>query len=210
MTNASSSSASFQLGRDTLKVDFELHRENRLRLAQAMEEKINATNTEEKKKTTTTTKKSRNLVLLESGKQTQRYGTDNEPLFRQESYFHWMFGCRESDCFGVLDVERRKAVLFVPRLPDEYIVWMGKPLSNEELAEKYKVEEVRYTDELEAYLEEEGEAALVHVLSGTNTDSGLPTLKASVPSSSKIEIDESTLFEEITLLRTLKTKREQE
>jgi Xaa-Pro dipeptidase len=209
MTNASSSS-SFHMGRDTLKVDFELHRENRLRLAQAMEEKINATNTEEKKKTTTTTKKSRNLVLLESGKQTQRYGTDNEPLFRQESYFHWMFGCRESDCFGVLDVERRKAVLFVPRLPDEYIVWMGKPLSNEELAEKYKVEEVRYTDELEAYLEEEGEAALVHVLSGTNTDSGLPTLKASVPSSSKIEIDESTLFEEITLLRTLKTKREQE
>ena len=64
-----SSSSSFQMGRDTLRVDFELHRENRLRLAQAMEEKINA----EKKKT----KKERNLVLVESGKQTQRYGTDN-------------------------------------------------------------------------------------------------------------------------------------
>ena len=50
---------------------------------------------------------------------------------------------------------------------------MGKPLSNEELASKYKVEEVRYADELEAYLEEEGVTALVHVLSGTNTDSGL-------------------------------------
>jgi hypothetical protein len=98
-----SSSSSFQMGRDTLRVDFELHRENRLRLAQAMEEKINA----EKKKT----KKERNLVLVESGKQTQRYGTDNEPLFRQESYFHWMFGCRESDCFGALDVEKKKAIL---------------------------------------------------------------------------------------------------
>ena len=149
-----SSSSSFQMGRDTLRVDFELHRENRLRLAQAMEEKINA----EKKKT----KKERNLVLVESGKQTQRYGTDNEPLFRQESYFHWMFGCRESDCFGALDVEKKKAILFVPRLPDEYVVWMGKPLSNEELASKYKIEEVRYADELEAYLEEEG-LSLIHI-----------------------------------------------
>ena len=48
------------------------------------------------------------------------------------------------------------------------------------------------------------------MLSGTNTDSGLPTLKANVPSLSKIEVDESILFEEITLLRTFKTKREQE
>ena len=197
-TNASSSSSSFQMGNDTLRIDFELHRENRLRLAQAMEEKKKKSNAMK-----------RNVVLLESGKQTQRYGTDNEPLFRQESYFHWLFGCRESDCFGALDVEQKKAVLFVPRLPDEYIVWMGKPLSKEELAKKYKVEEVRYTDELEAYLQEEGDIA-VHVLSGTNTDSGLPTLKANVPSLSKIEVDESILFEEITLLRTFKTKREQE
>ena len=197
-TNASSASSSFQMGNDTLRIDFELHRENRLRLAQAMEEKKKKSNAMK-----------RNVVLLESGKQTQRYGTDNEPLFRQESYFHWLFGCRESDCFGALDVEQKKAVLFVPRLPDEYIVWMGKPLSKEELAKKYKVEEVRYTDELEAYLQEEGDIA-VHVLSGTNTDSGLPTLKANVPSLSKIEVDESILFEEITLLRTFKTKREQE
>ena len=35
-------------------------------------------------------------------------------------------------------------------------------------------------------------------------------MKANVPSLSKIEVDESILFEEITLLRTFKTKREQE
>ena len=38
-TSSSSSPSAFQMGRDTLRVDFELHRENRLRLAQAMEEK---------------------------------------------------------------------------------------------------------------------------------------------------------------------------
>ena len=81
-TNASSASSSFQMGNDTLRIDFELHRENRLRLAQAMEEKKKKSNAMK-----------HNVVLLESGKQTQRYGTDNEPLFRQESY--------STGCLGV-------------------------------------------------------------------------------------------------------------
>ena len=33
---------------------------------------------------------------------------------------------KEPDCFGALDVDSGKSMLFIPRLPEEYVVWMGK------------------------------------------------------------------------------------
>jgi len=44
----------------------------------------------------------------------------------QESYFHWVFGVTEADCYGIVDVDSAKAVLFIPRLPEEYATWMGQ------------------------------------------------------------------------------------
>ena len=29
------------------------------------------------------------IILLRGGEQTTRHSSDHEPLFRQESYFHW-------------------------------------------------------------------------------------------------------------------------
>jgi len=44
----------------------------------------------------------------------------------KESYFHWTFGVLEPDFYGALDIETGKSVLFIPRLPDAYLVWSGK------------------------------------------------------------------------------------
>lgn len=44
----------------------------------------------------------------------------------QESYFHWVFGVREADCLGSLEVDTGRSTLFIPRLPDVYATWMGK------------------------------------------------------------------------------------
>ena len=44
----------------------------------------------------------------------------------QESYFHWTFGVTEADCFGILEVDTEQAVLFIPRLPEDYATWMGQ------------------------------------------------------------------------------------
>ena len=44
----------------------------------------------------------------------------------KESYFHWCFGVTEPDCFGAIDVDSGASILFVPKLPVEYEVWMGK------------------------------------------------------------------------------------
>lgn len=35
-----------------------------------------------------------------------QYDTDREVLFRQESFFHWAFGVKEPDCYGLIDLTR--------------------------------------------------------------------------------------------------------
>ena len=66
----------------------------------------------------------------------------------QESYFHWMFGVKESDCYGALEVDTGKAILFFPRLPCEYAIWMGTIHPPEHFKNKYQVDQVHYTDEV--------------------------------------------------------------
>ena len=58
------------------------------------------------------------------------------------------FGVREPDCYGAVHVGTGKSILFVPRLPDSYVVWMGKihPLSH--FKDEYVVDEVYYSDEI--------------------------------------------------------------
>ena len=44
----------------------------------------------------------------------------------QESYFHWLFGVTEGDCYGAIDVATGRTTLYIPRLPAEYAIWMGE------------------------------------------------------------------------------------
>ena len=69
-------------------------------------------------------------------------------IVTQESYFHWTFGVRESDCYGALEVDTGKVMLFFPRLPPEYAVWMGTIHSLDHFKNKYQVDHVHYTDEV--------------------------------------------------------------
>lgn len=48
----------------------------------------------------------------------------------KESYFHWAFGAKEPDCYGAIELDTGKSILFVPELPQEYVVWMGKYVSS--------------------------------------------------------------------------------
>lgn len=60
----------------------------------------------------------------------------------------WAFGVTESDCFGAIQVETGKTILFVPHLPDSYATWMGPLLTLEDFKKKYEVDEVYYTEEV--------------------------------------------------------------
>ncbi len=86
----------FQLGVDNLRVSMELHALNRQRLIKALRTIDNNTTSR--------------FVILQGGVTNFQDSTDRELIFRQESYFHWLFGVLEPDCYGVLDVDTGKVL----------------------------------------------------------------------------------------------------
>uniref|UniRef100_A0A8C7ZXU7 Xaa-Pro dipeptidase n=1 Tax=Oryzias sinensis TaxID=183150 RepID=A0A8C7ZXU7_9TELE len=94
----------------------------------------------------------KSVVVLQGGEQQQRYCTDTDVVFRQESFFHWSFGVTEADCYGAIDVDSGKSILFVPKLPESYATWMGEIYPKEHFKEKYAVDEVHYTADVSAAL----------------------------------------------------------
>uniref|UniRef100_A0AAY4CVR2 Xaa-Pro dipeptidase n=1 Tax=Denticeps clupeoides TaxID=299321 RepID=A0AAY4CVR2_9TELE len=147
----------FWMGKDTLRVSAALFAENRQRLCLGLKAKSDLN--------------PRSVVLLQGGEQKQRYCTDTDVLFRQESFFHWTFGVTEADCFGAVDVDSGKSFLFVPKLPESYATWMGEIHPREHFKEKYAVDEVHYTCDIADVLTSKNPAALL-TLRGLNTDSG--------------------------------------
>ena len=50
----------------------------------------------------------------------------DQVFYLQESYFQWMFGVGEPDFFGAVEVDTAKSILFIPRLPEAYLIWSGQ------------------------------------------------------------------------------------
>ncbi|KAL7978757.1 hypothetical protein Chor_013246 [Crotalus horridus] len=171
--------ATFWLGNDTLRVSAALFALNRTRLC----DRLRANEAVPKGA----------IVVLQGGEQANRYCTDTGIVFRQESYFHWTFGVTEADCYGAIEVNNGNTILFIPRLPESYAVWMGKIHPPEYYKEKYSVNEVHYTDEIASVLASKNPSVLLTLVSakmhslvliydlerGVNTDSGSVTREAS-------------------------------
>jgi Xaa-Pro dipeptidase len=183
---------SFHLGNDTHKVPIELHLINRKRLVTELQNNSIATGS---------------LVILQGGESETLYSSDKEIIFRQESYFHWLFGVKEADCFGAVEVDTANSILFIPRLPESYVVWMGKIQPTSHFKDLYGIDEVYYTDELEQVLLSKKSSNLL-TLNGLNTDSKLTTQEAVFDGISKFNINNTLLFPIITELRVFKTKME--
>lgn len=69
----------------------------------------------------------------------------------QESYFNWAFGVQAPDYMGAIEVSTGRSILFMPRLPPDYSIWMGKLETPEEAKKRFEVDEVYYTDEVGDY-----------------------------------------------------------
>lgn len=124
----------FHLGPHTLHIPAEVHQINRQRLVQSLRND--------------TSIPPGSVVLLMGGKSKNMYDTDIEPLFRQESYFHWTFGVRESNFYGAIDITTGKSYLFAPKLDESYAIWMGKLYTTDDFRNRYEVDEVHYTEQV--------------------------------------------------------------
>nr|GEU95951.1 xaa-Pro dipeptidase [Tanacetum cinerariifolium] len=141
-------------------VSMNLHIENRQKLLNQIRHNL--------------TSDSHGFILLQGGEEQTRYCTDHEDLFRQESYFAYLFGVREPGFYGAIDINTGKSILFAPRLPAEYAVWMGEIKALSHFKETYMVDMAYYTDEITEVLNNQYQGSgkpLLYLLHGLNTDS---------------------------------------
>ena len=185
--------AFFQMGPETEAVPMSLFRKNRQKLCEALR--------------TEPTVGENTYVLLEGGKDVSFNDTDVNYLFRQESFFQYLFGVKEPDCYGALNVQNGEATLFVPRLPDEYATWMGRLLNLEEFKSIYETNHVLYVDNLNAFFER-SKPELILTLCGKNSDSGLTLHSARFSGIDKYVINCDILYGILAECRVIKTPEE--
>ena len=148
------------------------------------------------------------FCYLEGGCSATRNDSDHEPIFRQESYFHYLFGVKEPDWAGCIDLRTGKTTMFMPKLPSEYATFMGKIKQPEDFLIEYQVDEVKYTDDVEDhFLQYENYKILL--LKGTNSDSG----KEFIPPIFKTKeimdsVDTTSLFPILAECRVIKSQHE--
>ena len=181
--------AFFSAGSDSYKVPMSLHATNRTRLV----ERLRASGV-------------KGTVFLRGAPSECRFDTDHELWTRQESYFQWLFGAKEPDLFGALEVETGRSTLFVPHLPAEYAVWMGRIRTPDDFRRDYEVDRVLFVDELLSSLSLCASPLLV--LRGLNTDSQAWSEPARFVGDESLLRDETSLFAHIRELRVLKTPAE--
>jgi Xaa-Pro dipeptidase len=100
----------FNLGPHTFDVSMSMHKENREKLLKLLQEKEVPANA---------------VAIFEGGSAKTRHDTDHELLFRQESYFHYLFGVKEPDFYGLIDLTTHKSHLFIPKLDEAWAIFMG-------------------------------------------------------------------------------------
>mmetsp|Transcript_114786 Transcript_114786/g.225206 ORF Transcript_114786/g.225206 Transcript_114786/m.225206 type:complete len:535 (-) Transcript_114786:203-1807(-) len=156
------SNASFQLARGrTLAIPMSVHAAARSKLVKAFADNGVTSG----------------IVLMQGGDDQNQYDTDTELIFRQDSWFNYLFGVKESGIYGAICLSTGKTLLFIPRLDESYRIWCGEIHPPSKFRESYAVDEVLYVEDLPAWvsttLSVEGADAMIHLMSGVNSDSGL-------------------------------------
>ncbi|KAJ1408142.1 Peptidase M24 [Sesbania bispinosa] len=177
-------------------VSMELHVKNREKLLSSLRQHLSESS-----------RPLHGFVLLQGGEEQTRHDTDHIELFRQESYFAYLFGVKEPGFYGAIDVGTGDSILFAPRLPDEYAVWLGeiKPLSY--FKEHYMVSKACFTDEIASFLQQNYQGSgkpLLFLLHGLNTDSN----NFSKPAEFQFDKDLTTLHPILTECRVIKSELE--
>ncbi|KAG0296721.1 hypothetical protein BGZ98_000852 [Dissophora globulifera] len=112
------------------------------------------------------------LVYLKGDVLKERHDTDVELTFRQESNFYYLTGFAEHDAHVLFNLKTQKMTLVPYKLPDDHIVWMGMPPTFEELHNKYEADDIRWSIDLLAAVNESG-ASTLYVLRQEDAPAGV-------------------------------------
>ncbi|KAL2019053.1 hypothetical protein VTK56DRAFT_10157 [Thermocarpiscus australiensis] len=92
------------------------------------------------------------VLYLESRMTKLLEDSDAPEPFRQRRFFYYLTGCPLADSYVIHDIDSSKTTLFIPPTNPESVIWSGLPVSAEEALQKYDVDEVKYTNEVNAEL----------------------------------------------------------
>lgn len=199
------SSPFFSMGKATHKVPKRMYSINREKLLTALRNDIyNDSNSDDSADDY--------VIYLEGGRATTRYDSDHEPVFRQESYFHYLFGVREPDYSGAIYVKSGKTVLFAPKLPSDFATIMGSIPTKEDIRNTYEVDEVLFTEDVEGVLVDfcrsNNSNNKVLAMKGRNSDSGNEYLPPTFNNNENILVDNLILFPILAECRVQKSQME--
>jgi Xaa-Pro dipeptidase len=174
--------------------------------------KINASMFAENRKKLTdmfTGDHSGSAIILEGGKDFDRYDTDTQFLFCQESNFTYLFGLREPGCYGVIDLSNSEVLFFVPPVSDRMQIFMGKSKLPEFYVNKYQVNAMHSTDDLSTVLKSRGISKL-HISHGVNSNSGNSIRAIDFPGIGDFNLEKKSLYPYLCKCRLIKTEKELE
>lgn len=75
--------------------------------------------------------------------------------FRQNRYFYYLSGVDLPGCSILFNFSTDKLILFLPNVDWDDVLWSGMPISLEEAAKEFDVDEVYYADRLEEIFKKE-------------------------------------------------------
>jgi Xaa-Pro dipeptidase len=188
----------FQLAKGkTLAIPMDMHKANRYKVCDLMK-----------------SKGKEGVILLKGGEDSTLYDTDAEVLFKQDSWFNYLFGAKESGCYATIEIASYKTTLFIPRLTPEYEIWCGKIHPPSYFKDLYDVDEVLYVEDLTSYfnkvLPKSVNDAKIYLLEGVNSDSGIKSKPATFENDSLFDSykDTTSLFNCLATARVTKSELE--
>ncbi|KAG5985001.1 hypothetical protein E4U55_002108 [Claviceps digitariae] len=92
------------------------------------------------------------VIYLEACVTKMQEDNDSPEHFRQRRYFYYLTGCNVADCCLAYDIQSEKSILFIPPIDADDVIWSGLPLSANDALQKYDVDEVKFTSEVNATL----------------------------------------------------------
>ncbi|KAL5396661.1 hypothetical protein PMIN03_012951 [Paraphaeosphaeria minitans] len=92
------------------------------------------------------------LIYLPGAPARSNEDSDMPAPFRQRRYFYYLSGCNETSCQLAYDIRRDILTLFIPRINPDRVVWNGRSSTPAEAMDKYDIDEVFHTDQVEAWI----------------------------------------------------------
>ena len=128
---------------------------------------------------------------------------------------------KESGAYGAISISTGACTLFIPRLPDEYLIWCGTIRPPSDFKASYAVDDVFYVDDLDKWVNSQlqTEAASapgskLHLMSGVNSDSGKSAKPAEFDGVAALHeqgsVDKDVLYNLLARCRVTKSPREVE